>query len=137
MGLLSSQPENTSSWGHTRPAPKPTKRVKDKKSVKATKKDYCEYVDEVTGIRCGKRCYREPHHVESVGSGGPDIEENQIQLCDECHTKAHTACRGYSKKWLYTIISRRMMKSLEEIINAVEKAMGRGIALWKQGVNRR
>ena len=58
------------------------KRVKDRKMIKAMRKDYCE--------RCGAYADIEPHHVFTVGSGGGDIAMNLVQLCTSCHIGAHS-----------------------------------------------
>ena len=76
--------------------PKP-KRIVDKRAIKNARKDYCEY--------CGCRAYGEPHHIKTVGSGGDDVPENLIQLCGECHVKAHTG--EISKDEFREIVGRR------------------------------
>ena len=56
-------------------------RVKNKKLIN-DKKHNCEY--------CGKKnCYTNTHHIKSKGSGGDDTEDNLIELCSNCHVKAH------------------------------------------------
>lgn len=78
------------------PYPK-VKRIKDKKLID-DKKHNCEY--------CGKKnCWTNKHHVKSKGASGNDTEENLIELCGNCHVKAHTG--EISKKKLIKIIKNR------------------------------
>jgi hypothetical protein len=86
-------------------------RVKDKKAKEKVRKCYCEV--------CGKPAYKEPHHIESVGSGGPDVEENQIQLCSDCHTKAHAG--KLAKRFLFSIVAKRMKVDIEDLIDGVKQ----------------
>jgi len=75
------------------------KRIVDKKLIKNMTGGYCEY--------CGRQAYGQPHHIKTVGSGGPDIRENLIQLsCSNCcHDKAH---RGLiPKNVLFSIVAQR------------------------------
>ena len=79
------------------PVPK-NKRIVDKKLIKDKKHD-CEY--------CGKKnCYTNKHHVKSKGSSGNDTEENLIELCGDCHRKAHDGI--ITKEELLKIISNRV-----------------------------
>lgn len=55
---------------------------------------------------CGTLCDCGPHHITPRGAGGSDVEENLIQLCPSCHTKAHNG--EYSKDWLRRIAQRRI-----------------------------
>lgn len=78
------------------PYPK-VKRVIDKKLIE-DKKHNCEY--------CGKRnCWTNKHHVKSRGASGNDTIENLIELCGDCHVKAHSGKIG--KKELLKIIKNR------------------------------
>ena len=45
------------------------------------------------------------HHLISVGSGGPDVKENLINLCRVCHNKAHDG--SILKSFLFNCISVR------------------------------
>ena len=81
------------------PVPK-NERKKDNKLINA-KKHNCEY--------CGKKnCYTIIHHIKSKGSGGDDIEDNLIELCSNCHRKAHDGL--ISKQELIKIVKRRKRK---------------------------
>lgn len=86
-------------------------RIKDGISFAQVKKPYCEY--------CGVPTSEEPHHVESRGSGGPDIKENGIQLCITCHTKAHTG--EIKKPVLFLIIAKREKVDVIDLIEGVKQ----------------
>jgi len=88
------------------------KRISDSDKFEAeVKKPFCEY--------CGSRTDEYPHHVETRGSGGPDVKRNGIQLCKVCHDKAH---RGKIKKRvLFEIIARREREDVEDIIENVKQ----------------
>jgi 5-methylcytosine-specific restriction endonuclease McrA len=69
--------------------PKPTKRIKNKKALKAAEKPYCEL--------CGRTGHIDPpHHIIFKSQGGDDAPENLITLCRDCHNDAHG--KGPSKK---------------------------------------
>jgi len=56
-------------------------RIVNKKLLK-DKKGRCQI--------CGKYGQTEKHHfLKTKGAGGNDIDENLIELCRECHIKAH------------------------------------------------
>ena len=75
-------------------------RIKDKKLIN-NKKHNCEY--------CGKKnCYTNTHHIKSKGSGGDDIEDNLIELCSNCHRRAHDGL--ISKQELLKVVKRRKRK---------------------------
>ena len=81
------------------PVPK-NERKKNKKLID-NKKHNCEY--------CGKEnCYTNTHHIKSKGSGGDDTEDNLIELCGDCHLKAHSEV--ISKEDLYKIVKRAKRK---------------------------
>lgn len=90
------------------------KRIVDRKMIQKIRKPYCEL--------CGERTNIEPHHVHTVGSGGGDISINLIQLCRECHIKAHSG--GISKKQCEEAIATREGISCEEVHRINRKAMG-------------
>ncbi len=78
------------------PVPK-NERKKNKKLID-DKKHNCEY--------CGKKnCYTNTHHIRSKGAGGDDTENNLIELCGDCHRKAHDGLM--SKRELLKIVERR------------------------------
>ena len=78
------------------PVPK-NERKKNKKLIDS-KKHNCEY--------CGKKnCYTNTHHIRSKGAGGDDTEDNLIELCSNCHLKAHSGV--ISKQELIKIVKRR------------------------------
>ena len=81
------------------PVPK-NERKKNKKLID-DKKHNCEYCDK-------KNCYTNTHHIRSKGSGGDDTEDNLIELCSNCHVKAHSGV--ISKEDLYKIVKRRKRK---------------------------
>ena len=81
------------------PVPK-NERKKNKKLID-NKKHNCEY--------CGKKnCYTNTHHIRSKGAGGDDTADNLIELCGDCHVKAHSG--EISKEDLYKIVKRRKRK---------------------------
>jgi hypothetical protein len=86
-------------------------RIKDKKAKEKVRGPRCEV--------CGKAAFGEPHHVETVGSGGPDAEENQIQLCQVCHILAHSG--KLTKRFLFAIIARREKMDTEDLIEGVKQ----------------
>lgn len=91
------------------------RRIESMNTFNKCKKPFCEI--------CGKPTYGTgPHHIVTRGACGPDMEENLIQLCMECHHLAHS--QGYSKEKLFSIVGRRIGKSSEEIEHAIRVAMG-------------
>lgn len=89
------------------------KRIVDKKVIKACRKEYCEV--------CGMQANIEPHHIYTVGAGGGDIKENLIQLCTDCHIKAHA---NYSREELLKIVAWREESTVEQIKLINRQAMG-------------
>lgn len=92
------------------------RRVVDRKCIGRERKPYCE--------KCGGLAYGEPHHILSVGARGPDICENLIQLCAECHVKAHAG--NISRLELFGIVARRMQKTVDAIIYIVKETRKAG-----------
>ncbi|WP_295272188.1 HNH endonuclease signature motif containing protein [Veillonella sp.] len=90
------------------------KRIKNKKLIDEMRKPFCEL--------CRKRTNIEPHHVNTVGSGGGDIPINLIQLCSECHIKAHSGL--IKKETCEHMIAMREGISYEEVHRLNRKAMG-------------
>ena len=81
------------------PVPK-NERKKDKKLINK-KKHNCEY--------CGKKnCYTNTHHIRSKGAGGDDTKDNLIELCSDCHVRAHSG--EISKQELIKMVKRRKNK---------------------------
>lgn len=39
---------------------------------------------------CGAKWKLAVHHIDSRGAGGPDSDENLVELCALCHAKAHS-----------------------------------------------
>lgn len=97
-----------------------TQRIKDPRAVEECRQELCEV--------CGRRAHGQPHHIVTVGAGGPDISENLIQLCWECHY-GKVPNGKLSKRQLFTIVARRLNKTFDEVIQTVEKALGRGVKL--------
>lgn len=90
------------------------KRIKNKKLIAEMRKPYCEL--------CGERTTIESHHVNTVGSGGGDIAINLIQLCTECHIKAHSGL--INKEVCEHMIAMREGIPYEEVHRLNRKAMG-------------
>ncbi|WP_417083017.1 HNH endonuclease signature motif containing protein [Mitsuokella jalaludinii] len=90
------------------------KRVKDRKMIKAMRKNYCE--------RCGAYADIEPHHVFTVGSGGGDIAMNLVQLCTSCHIGAHDG--SIKRDELLAIVARREGVAYEDAYRVNRRAMG-------------
>ena len=90
------------------------KRVKDRKMIKAMRKNYCE--------RCGAYADIEPHHVFTVGSGGGDIATNLVQLCTSCHIGAHDG--SIKRDELLAIVARREGVAYEDAYRVNRRAMG-------------
>ncbi len=93
-------------------------RVKDPAAIEGCRQPWCEV--------CGRPAHGQPHHIVTVGAGGPDIPENLIQLCWDCHYRRVPAAE-LGKKLLFSFVARRLMIGTQEVINRVEKTMGRGI----------
>lgn len=90
------------------------KRVKDRKMIKAMRKNYCE--------RCGAYADIEPHHVFTVGSGGGDIAMNLVQLRTSCHIGAHDG--SIKRDELLAIVARREGVAYEDAYRVNRRAMG-------------
>jgi len=75
---------------------------------------------------CGAPAHGRPHHIITVGAGGPDIKENLIQLCWRCHYQDLPAGK-LSRGRLFKQVARRLGITLDEVVARVEQAMGRGI----------
>ena len=75
------------------PIPK-NKRIVNKKILQ-DKKGKCEI--------CGKTGQTEKHHIKTKGSGGDDTEENLIEVCRNCHIKAHKG-----------LITKEQLKKIKE-----------------------
>lgn len=90
------------------------KRIVNKKVIQAIRKQKCEL--------CGAPAYAQPHHINTVGSGGGDIPENLIQLCSDCHMGAHDG--RISKKELMKIVAEREGISPTEVYRINRRAMG-------------
>lgn len=90
------------------------KRVKDRKMIKAMRKNYCE--------RCGAYADIELHHVFTVGSGGGDIAMNLVQLCTSCHIGAHDG--SIKRDELLAIVARREGVAYEDAYRVNRRAMG-------------
>lgn len=60
------------------------------KSKRIENKDLLDFIKELSCICCETQsndvC---AHHVRTVGSGGHDIAENLMPLCQSCHVKIH------------------------------------------------
>ena len=90
------------------------KRVKDRKTIQACRKPYCE--------RCRRATAIEPHHVFTVGSGGGDVPINLIQLCTDCHIAAHAG--GVERDELLALIADREGVTADEVYRSNRRAMG-------------
>ena len=89
--------------------------IKMQAAIDACKRSTCEL--------CGGMCKGEPHHVKSRGAGGPDIPENLIQLCGNCHRAAHDG--RISRERLYRVIARRLRVTDEELRRRLDAAEGK------------
>jgi 5-methylcytosine-specific restriction endonuclease McrA len=94
------------------------RRVVNPKAIELARKPRCEV--------CGARAYGEPHHIITRGAGGPDIPENLIQLCWQCHYGEVPSGR-LPKARLFAIIARRERKTPEEIEDIVYRARRTGV----------
>ena len=106
------------------PVPK-ISRLVDPAAVEAAKKPYSEL--------SGKPTYgASPHHVISVGAGGPDHSFNLIQLTAEEHIQAHAGL--ISGDVLFAIIAEREegsydfpgLPTVEYIKSEIKRMRGRG-----------
>ena len=87
--------------------------TRNPKAIKACRKPYCEL--------CGSPAYGEPHHIISRGAGGPDHPLNLIQLCGQCHVKAHMG--KIARMILLAIISKRYGMAAEQVLDAIYALM--------------
>ena len=88
------------------------KRIKDPKAIEAVRKPYSEI--------SGKPTYgAAPHHVITVGSGGPDHPFNLIQTTGNEHVDCHSG--KYSKDYLFGIIAEREGLTVEYIKHEVNR----------------
>lgn len=108
-----SKPLDTSGF----PFPKPS-RVKSKPTIDKSRKKSCEVCGSTKGLVV--------HHVFTRGSGAPDLKENLLCLCVDCHAEAHSG--QIAKEDLLGVISEREGKSVEEIRKLIGQAMGREYA---------
>ena len=90
------------------------KRIKNRKTIQAVRKNYCEY--------CGGRATGEPHHMFTVGSGGGDVEYNLIQLCTCCHVAVHAG--HIERDELLSIVAEREGLTVDEVYRLNRRAMG-------------
>lgn len=90
------------------------KRKRDRKTIAACRKTYCE--------RCHRAANIEPHHMFSVGAGGCDIQENLIQLCTQCHIDTHAG--HIERSELLTIVAEREGMTADELYRVNRRAMG-------------
>ena len=90
------------------------KRIKDRRAIKAARKNFCE--------RCGRYAGIEPHHIFTVGSGGGDVSYNLVQLCTCCHIGAHSG--NVQRDELLAIVAEREGMSADEVYRLNRKAMG-------------
>lgn len=85
------------------------KRIVSNKTIQECRKDYCEY--------CGARARGEPHHIRPRSLGGSDTRPNLIQLCAECHTKAHSGKLSHTD--LIPIVAKREGVPVEEVYKTI------------------
>ena len=78
----------------------------DPKAIRASRKPYCEV--------CFRTAFGDPHHVRTRGAGGPDIKENLIQLCWDCHYVKVPAGK-LPRHFLFAMIAKREGISVKEI----------------------
>ncbi len=102
--------------------PKPG-RVKNKKVGAQARLPYCEL--------CGQKAHGLPHHIESVGSGGPDHIYNQVQLCWGCH---YVKIPGgtITKRQLFYVVAAREGVSIRTVLSTVKKLKNAALVQKKQ-----
>jgi hypothetical protein len=87
------------------------KRIENKKAIQECKKiGYCRI--------CGKPG-NDPHHIITVGSGGPDHEYNLICLCRACHRRVHDGI--IKRDYLFYVQTAMFGKKIDE--NTIYKLM--------------
>jgi hypothetical protein len=91
-------------------------RIKDPEAIKAVRKPCSEISGEPTHGAA-------PHHVITVGSGGPDHPYNMIQTTGNEHIDCHSG--KYSKDYLFGIIAEREGVTVEFIKSEINR-MRRG-----------
>ena len=92
------------------------KRIVNKKLINEMSGGICE--------KCGRPAHGQPHHIITVGAGGPDIKENLIQLsCSNgCHIKAHSG--EITRDELLFIVARRENITVEECERCIQLKRG-------------
>jgi len=86
------------------------KRLVDPAAIEAARKPYCEV--------CGQSAHGGPHHIITVGAGGPDHKYNLIQLCGICHY-AKIPSGKLTRRFLFGIVARREGATVEEVEETV------------------
>ena len=51
--------------------------------------------------------YLECHHIKWLAKGGPDIPENTVALCPNCHRKMHSRNDKKDQDYLFSIAANR------------------------------
>ena len=88
------------------------KRVKDPVAIEAARKPRSEISGEPT--------YRSaPHHIISVGSGGPDHPFNLLQTTALEHIQIHSGL--YSRDELFQIVAEREGLTVEFVMSEVNR----------------
>ena len=59
----------------------------------------------------GNEPYLESHHVKTLADGGPDIIENTVALCPNCHRACH-----YGKE--KTLLKEKLLSNIERLIQS-------------------
>lgn len=111
------------------------RRVVDPAVIQAVRSGYCE--------RCGREAVGEPHHIRPRSLGGPDIRENLIQLCFECHRAVHDG--RINRHELVPLVAKREQLKISRVYEAIgipepheerESTLDERIGAYLEGIRR-
>lgn len=68
---------------------------------------FANYAEKCHFLLSDGRPYLEAHHVIPLAEGGPDIIENMVALCPNCHRKMHVLKQKEDNEILKKIAQRR------------------------------
>ena len=88
------------------------KRIKDPAAIDAVRSPYSEISGEPTHGA-------PPHHVITVGAGGPDHRYNLIQTTGAEHIDCHNG--KYSKRYLFSVIANREGVTIPHLLKEVNR----------------
>jgi len=100
------------------PNPQKQQRIVDPEAIEAARRKLSEISGKPTNGAS-------PHHIYSVGAGGPDHRFNLIQTTANEHIDCHSG--NYSKDFLLGIVAKREGETVEYLKTEINRMRGRGI----------